>query len=160
MFRSPNRARFIGSIALAVALTATLAPAAQAADKSDAVDRSLRINTQVDFRSPDRKFPARRWTSPDVVDRAPISASGVASDWGNGDTAQSVDYTSPDTRDVIAGHFPGVSPVLVAAGSPGFDWADAGIGAGVMLGLVLLLLTTKQIVQRRGDSTPHAEVTA
>ena len=44
MFHFPHRIRFVRAAALLVALAAALAPAAQAADKSDAVDRYLRNN--------------------------------------------------------------------------------------------------------------------
>ena len=58
-------------IALAATVAAMVAPAAQAADKSDAVDRHLRNNAaSLDVRSPDRKSLARQWTQPDAVDRA------------------------------------------------------------------------------------------
>jgi hypothetical protein len=71
MFRSAHTIHFVKTIALAAALTAALAPVAQAADKSDAVDRYLRSNpAPLDVRSPDRKSPARQWTQPDAVDRA------------------------------------------------------------------------------------------
>ena len=37
----------------------------------------------------------------------------------------------------------------VAPASSGFDWADAGIGAGVMAGIGALLLASVRLLQRR-----------
>lgn len=54
------------------------------------------------------------------------------------------DFRNPDTRDVAdhGGESPKVTVVEIPVASPsgegGLDWGDAGIGAGAMLGLVLL----------------------
>lgn len=61
----------------------------------------------------------------------------------------SVSYTSRDTRDVIAGRSPAVSPVLVASGEPGFDWNDAALGAGAVSALMLVMLAAWAFAARR-----------
>ena len=70
----------------------------------------------------------------------------------NNPGTQAVDLRSPDTRDAAYGRVAAGSPAVAASASTGFDWGDAGIGAGASFGLMLLLLGMRQIVQRR--STP------
>ena len=130
-------------IALVVTVAATLAPAAQAADKSDAVDRALRNNAApLDVRSPDRKSPARQWTQPDAVDRALVNASYISPDavdryLARTSSGTQVDFRSADTRDAAIGRYPHSGPVLVSVPG-GFDWGDATFGAGAAaLALVL-----------------------
>jgi hypothetical protein len=43
----------------------------------------------------------------------------------------------------------GGSGVFASPASNGFDWADAGIGAGAMAGVALLLLCSSRLVQQR-----------
>ena len=69
-----------------------------------------------------------------------------------------VDLRSPDTRDVANGRGPQFvqTPLvhIVATGSSahGFDWGDAGIGAGGAIALVLLALGSAMLVtHRRGE---------
>lgn len=71
--------------------------------------------------------------------------------------AQQQDLRSPDSRDAAAGrgtfNAPDVTVVKVTQPSPpsgGIDWGDAGIGAGSLLGLILLGLGgALTVVQRR-----------
>jgi hypothetical protein len=155
MTTSPYSTRFMRTIGLVVALAATLAPVAQAGEKSDAVDRNLRNNAPIDVRSPDRKFPPRQSVYLDAVDRALMNASWSTPDAvdrylvNHRGTAQPVDYRSADTRDAAAGPFPARSSAVVASSADGFDWGDAGIGSGVALGLMLLLLSTRELVGHR-----------
>jgi hypothetical protein len=60
-----------------------------------------------------------------------------------------VDLRSPDARD--AGRVaPSTPPPPEIATSPGFDWGDAGIGAGSVLGLLLITLSIMfAVVHRR-----------
>ena len=58
----------------------------------------------------------------------------------------SVDLRSPDTRDAATGRgaligvrSPVVQIVPAASGAHGFDWGDAGIGAGGAIAFILLL---------------------
>lgn len=72
--------------------------------------------------------------------------------------ASYLDLRNPDTRDVAESG--GASPAVTVFRLPqpptvdtGLDWGDAGIGAGVMLGLVLILgAGTAAIAHRRGAS--------
>ncbi|HET8949430.1 MAG TPA: hypothetical protein VFN44_02935 [Solirubrobacteraceae bacterium] len=73
------------------------------------------------------------------------------------------DLRSPDARDLAAGRgtfsAPEVTVVKVSEPSPvagGLDWADAGIGAGGMLGLVLVGAGGALLITRRThDRTAH-----
>jgi hypothetical protein len=67
------------------------------------------------------------------------------------------DLRTPDTRDVTQGRgtfsAPRVTVVKVAESSPrpstdGIDWANAGIGAAGLLGVILLTLSTFAVVRR------------
>jgi hypothetical protein len=72
------------------------------------------------------------------------------------------DLRSPDTRDAAAGRGtfnapdvvviklrqPSASPTA-SASADGIDWADAGIGAAGLLGLILFALSAFAVVHRR-----------
>jgi hypothetical protein len=69
------------------------------------------------------------------------------------------DLRSPDTRDYAEGRgtfsAPEVTVVKVTEPSPpgaGLDWGDAGIGAGGMLGLIVLALGSSLAVVHRRQS--------
>jgi hypothetical protein len=69
------------------------------------------------------------------------------------------DLRSPDTRDYAEGRgtfsAPEVTVVKVTEPAPpsaGIDWGDAGIGAGSMLGLILLALGSSLAVAHRKQS--------
>ena len=77
------------------------------------------------------------------------------------------DMRSPDARDHAAGRgtfsAPDVTVVKVSEPSPtagGLDWADAGIGAGGMLGLVLVGVGGAVLVTRRTHDRPAHRRTA
>jgi hypothetical protein len=69
-----------------------------------------------------------------------------------------VDLRSPDARDAAAGRTVGAAGQVaqssppVGSGSSGFDWGDAGIGAGGTIGLLLLGLGGTAIVSHRRPS--------
>ena len=70
------------------------------------------------------------------------------------------DLRSPDARDAAAGldgdnaHSSGISSTRTAPSvSDGFEWGDAGIGAGVMLALVSLAGGTALLVARARQHT-------
>ena len=74
------------------------------------------------------------------------------------------DLRTPDARDQAAGRgtftAPQVTVVKVsepaqAAGGAGLDWADAGLGAGGMLGLVLVAVAGVLAVAHRRKSPRH-----
>ena len=54
-----------------------------------------------------------------------------------------VDHRSPDAQDnsFVRSPAPKVTEPTIAASSGGFDWGDAGIGAGAALGLLLIGLS-------------------
>ena len=90
--------------------------------------------------------------SPDAADIAPSV------------TTQAQDNRSPDARDAADGRgtftAPRVTVVRVAQPSSsagrGFDWGDAGIGAGGILALVLIGLGgALVVVHRRHGTTPR-----
>ena len=91
--------------------------------------------------------------SPDAVDAARAAA-----------VHNTQDYRSPDTRDSAAGrgtfNAPRVTVVRVAQPSQvtsgGFDWGDAGIGAGGVLALVLIAVGGSLMVTHRRHRGPAA----
>lgn len=70
----------------------------------------------------------------------------------------SPDLRSPDVRDAAQGGGTASAPQIVVmkvsrpqvSGSGGFDWADAGIGAGAVFGLLLLGVGATLVVAHRG----------
>jgi hypothetical protein len=101
--------------------------------------------------------------SPDAVDAAAAAAvapvridlrSPDAQDLGRGVPSSApalIDARSPDSIDRAAG---GVRPtaavqIVPAGSSSGFDWGDAGIGAGSVAALVLLALGGGLMVMHR-----------
>jgi hypothetical protein len=68
-------------------------------------------------------------------------------------TPTTIDRRSPDAIDVAAGRTfhaaPSVEVVHVGGGSSGFDWGDAGIGAGGAAALALLALGGAMMVTHR-----------
>jgi hypothetical protein len=70
-----------------------------------------------------------------------------------------VDHRSPDTVDLASGRVVVPEPVVsITSKQTGFDWGDAGIGAGGALALVLLALGATMIAthRRRGVKPPRA----
>ena len=57
--------------------------------------------------------------------------------------------TRPDDRAGFRG--PGRTPEVVAVKGDGFDWKDAGIGAGAMFGIVLVLGSGLALSRRRSE---------
>jgi hypothetical protein len=93
--------------------------------------------------------------SPDAVDAAQTALA-------RGHDQQAQDNRSPDARDAAQGRgtftAPGVTVVKVTqpteTTSGGFDWGDAGIGAGGVLALVLIAIGGALMVthRRRGGT--------
>jgi hypothetical protein len=75
---------------------------------------------------------------------------------------QRQDLRMPDTRDAAEGRGPSSAPDVVvikvrepeAAPAGGIDWADAGIGAGSVLGLSLLGIGGALLLVHRKRATP------
>ena len=66
-----------------------------------------------------------------------------------------VDNRSPDAQDTnfVRSPAPTVAEPTIIASSGGFDWGDAGIGAGAFLGLLLIgLSVTFTVVHRRNHT--------
>ena len=88
--------------------------------------------------------------SPDVRD----AASGVVTATGTGQ-----DLRSPDVRDVAGRTVQPAAPIptVTVSREDSFEWASAGIGAAVMLAIVLALgAALALIVPRRRVRTPLA----
>jgi hypothetical protein len=139
--------RITRSAALALTIAGIAAPSA-AALPPDAVSPPAWTEPieRVDLRSPDTKDAA-----------AGRGLGAVPSTY--------VDLRSPDTKDAAAGRrigdAPAVSVVKVAEPSPvadeGFDWRAAGVGAGLLLPLLLALGGAFVVVQRhRGAARRQA----
>jgi hypothetical protein len=135
--------RSIHRVVLASAVAAALAIPATAA-------------AQQDLRSPDARdagMPA--WAAPLQDLRSPDTRESAH-------PQRPQDLRSPDAVDSARGvvpSAPAVSPVTLVRSAPvGFDWGDAGIGAGGALAVILLGTGGVLIVgRRRGiDSTPLA----
>jgi hypothetical protein len=141
MFRSLTRS---AGIALAItalgASTAAAGPAdLRTPDAADAGQPSVVQSTPTDVRTPDAKDAA-----------VPARTSGV-------------DLRTPDARDhgIGRGTFSAPDVTVVKVTDPpvatGFDWGDAGIGAGGLLGLVLIALGGMlAITHHRHGRTPLA----
>jgi hypothetical protein len=90
--------------------------------------------------------------SPDARDASPVSQSPIVAG----------DVRSPDARDAAANprlRSYGTPIVVETRSSSGFDWGDAGIGAGGMLGLVAIAAGGTFVVTRRrqrGSDLSHA----
>lgn len=118
------------TLTVAVAAAAVAAPAAQAGQ---------------DLRSPDTRDAGASVTYRDL--RAPDTRDAAV--------VVRQDMRSPDARDAgLPVRHGGPRPVPAAAGrSGGFDWGDAGVGAGVIAALVLLGLTGTAAAHRRRRTT-------
>jgi hypothetical protein len=126
-----NHPRLTRSAALGLALAAVAAPNAVAQEQ--------------DLRMPDTRD----------------SAGAIEAQQGR----PSQDLRSPDARDAAQGrgtfNAPEVTVVKLPESSPqggGIDWGDAGIGAGGMLGLVLLAIGgTLAVVHRRSGAVQPSQ---
>ena len=141
MFRS----RFTRTIGLGVTI------AALGASTAGAQPSDLRTPDAIDAGQPQT---TTRYTPSDV--RSPDAATT-----GQKPTAPVVDMRTPDAKDHGEGrgtfNVPDVTVVKIADPAPtssGFDWGDAGIGAGGLLGLVLIGLgATAAVAHRRHAPT-------
>jgi hypothetical protein len=144
-----SRSRLTRTIGLGVAIAALGASTAAAqpydSPKHDAINAGLR--------------PTSEYTPNDVRTPDTVSASKSST------TKPVADLRTPDARDHGEGrgtfNAPEVTVVKVADPAPtgsGFDWRDAGIGAGGLLGLILLGLGGTAAVAHR-KATPHPTAT-
>ena len=131
--------RHIRSIAIALAATAAIAAPASASAQ--------------DLRSPDAADPSGQPTVANLDLRTPDAADPSR--------GAPVDLRSPDAADPYSGvPYSGV-PVQVVDPAPvvsvrevdaGFDWGDAGLGAGALFALALLGVGGSVIVKRHGPA--------
>lgn len=132
-----NTHRLHKQLAAAISVVALAVPATSAAtvdlrnpdSKAAAIEAQHEQQGYVDLRSPDSKDAA--------INSQPETGY--------------VDLRSPDAKDVgrVAQTVP--PPEIVQA--PAFDWGDAGIGAGSVLGLLLIALSVMfAVAHRRGRS--------
>ena len=141
-----NQRRLTRSTALGLLLAALAAPAAAA--------------MPVDPVSPPQTSSATSTTSPTPRQdlRSPDAVDAATNPWQ--------DLRAPDVRDAAEGRgtfsAPAVTvveaPKAAPASSDGIEWGDAGIGAGVLLGLLMLGLggTVAVVHHRRGGAAPTA----
>ena len=174
MKASTHTARSLGRwIALALSVVAVSVPAAQAASRTapDGLDRYLANNLG------NIQAQAAADAAPDAVDRylrnnLPLSRLALNDSTHNAsydsldlvgsqfDTSRFYDsldlvgsqtqtgrfYDSPE----LVSSQPKPTPAPIAVGAPGFDWADAGIGAGIAFGAMLLAFAAAFGVRSRG----------
>jgi DNA segregation ATPase FtsK/SpoIIIE-like protein len=129
-----NHHRFTRSAALGLALVALAAPIPGAASAAPIPD----AQTRLDMRSPDTRDAVQAAQAQQDM-RSPDSRDAVQA------AQAQQDMRSPDSRDASTGSGTYTSPQVVIvkpqpqpAAANGIDWADAGIGAGSLLGLSLL----------------------
>jgi hypothetical protein len=148
----PRRLSHIATVTLTIAtVAAPTAMASQDLRSPDAQDARAPV-TQSQHAQPNQDL-----RSPDARDAVPTSSLAR--------TVEQIDLRSPDARDAADGRgtfsAPDVTVVKVAQpaqalGTGGLDWGDAGIGAGAMLGLILIavggilgVIHRRQVAQRR-----------
>jgi hypothetical protein len=126
-------------IAIAVAFAALAAPTALAIPGTSVPD-DLWLNSSANAQ------PADPWFVNYVASHAADSSfvTDTLAPGGGSSETQGYRFTS----DTLA---PGGGSVSAAPATPGFDWDDAGIGAGTTFGVVLILLAGTQLllVRRR-----------
>jgi hypothetical protein len=138
---------FIRAAAVTLAIAATATPAALAQD----------------YRNPDNRViepvPTREFLSPDARDRAELhtTTAAVVSPSASA-SAPTRQFLSPDARDraerrttpdvlVVSAPTPAAAPTTATSG--GINWADAGLGAGGVLGLALMSAGGALVAMRR-----------
>jgi hypothetical protein len=144
MFRS----RFARTIGLGMTI------AALGASTAGAMPADLRTPDAIDAGQPQT---TTQYTPSDV--RSPDAVSA-----GQKPTGPVVDLRTPDAKDHGEGrgtfNAPDVTVVKVVDPAPtstGFDWGDAGIGAGGLLGLILVGLGgTAAVAHRKATPRPTA----
>jgi hypothetical protein len=135
----------VKTFAVALAAAAVCAPSALAQQDLRSPDNRTRIAPAgQDLRSPDnRDTPMSVAQATDRVVEAPKPEPVVARTYR--------DLRSPDAVDAGRDFVPQpVAPITVAE-SDGFEWGDAGIGAGMLAGLLALVGAGAVVTRRRHD---------
>jgi hypothetical protein len=167
--------RLTRSATLGLALVALAAPtAAQAQDlrTPDTRDASSNAGTDApaaptvpaDLRSPDTRDASSNANTISPTVPADLRSPDARDTSGNAIAAGPADLRTPDSRDAAEGrgtfNAPQVALIEVPQPSPtaadGMDWADAGIGAGTLLAVVLLGFgSVLTVMHRRHDAQAH-----
>lgn len=161
-----------GTIALAAALTASLAPAAWA-DPAPLAKTEARIAANSQSSTAVQPNPDEQ-TASNAPAVTGASCGDICSGHGYGpvSVATRAPATTAPCGDVCSGHgygpvnvstraIPSVRPPSAAAPSSGFDWGDAGIGAGSMLALTLIGVGgVLAASNRRGRHTHQGQASA
>jgi len=131
-----RKTRRFPRLAIAIAVVALAAPAS-AAGYTDTPG-------QIDHRSPDAVDTARQV---EEARQAQQNAAQISNLDDRREAPGYVDHRSPDAADT---RFVQTAEPATIVASGGFDWGDAGIGAGAVLGLLLIgLSVTFTVVHRR-----------
>jgi hypothetical protein len=128
MFRTtyPRTRHFVTAIAV-VALGVPATAGAFPSERAAAGDPQPQAQGGVDLRSPD--------------------ATNAPEIGAQQEPAAPVDLRSPDAKD--SGRMAQSPEPVRTVDAPSFDWADAGIGAGSVLGLLLIMLSVTFVVVHR-----------
>jgi hypothetical protein len=142
-----NTKRLTRSTTIGLALAALAAPAAGAQqDLRNADQVSPAAIGEQDLRNADQVSPAAT-EEQDLRNADQVSPAAT----------EEQDLRGPDAIDAAAARGPTPDVVFVDAPVPapddGLDWADAGIGAGGLLGLGLIALGGTLVVVRRRHAT-------
>ena len=146
-----RRTRRFPRLAIAVVVVGLMAPAGAVALPSDyrsadAIDAGIQAQqSESSEQTPQGPVDLR---SPDAVD-AGIQAQ--QSQRPEQTPQRPVDLRSPDAMDTQFVRT--AEPATITASSGGFDWGDAGIGAGAVLGLLLIALSVMFSVVHRRNHT-------
>ena len=89
--------------------------------------------------------------NPDTRDPAPNRPSEQQAFPGLADEVGGLDLRSPDRRDAA----PKLTVVEVTETSDGMDWWDAAIGAGALLGLILVGCGSVMVLRHRRHDGPR-----
>jgi hypothetical protein len=160
---SPHHGRICtlsSAIVLACAVSQSTAVAGPADLRSPGSGDAPRVAAVTDLRSPDTRdlgrsaqpaTPAVDLRSPDSRDAHRTAAAAV--------TPAVIDRRSPDVVDLGSVRVVAREPVVsISSPESGFDWGDAGIGAGGAIAVVLLGLGAALMVthRRRAIKPPSA----
>ena len=140
-----RRTRRFPRLAVAIVAVGLMAPASALAyptdyrspDGVDGASQAQQSPGPVDLRSPDAVDGATQVQQSQQAEQSP--------------TSRPVDLRSPDAVDPR--FVQTTEPTIVASDSGGFDWGDAGIGAGVLLGLLLIGLSVMFTVVHHRNRT-------
>jgi hypothetical protein len=156
--------RLTRSAALGLALVAMTAPTAAAQSQDlrspDARDSTPAAQTNVGALDQARRHHRLRalggqdLRAPDTRDAAADRPVGHAIDQERYVASHGTKAPTPPSADILA------PAPQVQSTDPGFDWGDAGIGAGILLALILLGLGSTLAVVHRRHGAPAPRETA